>query len=177
MKKIRSAFLIIITISVYLTFPGTVRPESAGGAAQDSVTSGQIIIHHSDTFDADYSKGTAVFSGNVVVEWDNITLSCRKLELYYENSAGKKGVEDLQASIKGMTATGDVIISRQTDQVTATAEKVEYSKANETMVMTGSPVFKRGRSRIEGSILTLELKNNTVSGEDIKADLVSGEKR
>jgi lipopolysaccharide transport protein LptA len=171
--KISSAFLAILAISIFVTFPGLVRPE----AVEDSGTSGQIIIHHSDTFDADYSKGTAVFSGNVQAEWDNITLSCKRLELYYENSAGKKDVEDLQSSIKGMTATGDVIINRQTDGVTATAEKVEYFKANETMVMTGNPVFKRGKSRIQGSILAIELKNNTVSGEDIKADIVSDEKR
>jgi lipopolysaccharide transport protein LptA len=175
--KISSAFLAILAISVFLTFPGLARPEPALGAAEGSGTSGQIIIHHSDSFVADYSKGTAVFSGSVEAEWDNITLSCKRLEVYYENSAGKKEVEDLQASIKGMTATGDVIINRQTDGVTATAEKVEYFKTSETMVMTGNPVFKRGKSRIEGTILTIELINNTVSGEDIKADIVSGEKR
>jgi len=175
--KISSAFLIIFTISMFITFPSLARPETARETVKDSGKSGQIIIHHSDTFDADYSKGTAVFSGGVEAEWDNITLSCKRLELYYENSAGEKDIEDLQASIKTMTATGDVIINRQTDGVTATAEKIEYFKADETMVMTGNPVFKRGKSRIEGSILTIELKNNTVSGEDIKADLISGEKR
>ena len=175
--KISSAFLVIFTISIFITFPGIVRPEPAREAAEDSGTSGQIIIHHSDSFVADYSKGTAVFSGGVEAEWDNITLSCKRLEVYYEKSTGKKDVEDLQASIKGMTATGDVIVNRLTDGVTATAEKVEYLKTSETMVMTGNPVFKRGKSRIEGTILTVELINNTVSGEDIKADIVSGEKR
>lgn len=173
MKKISSAFLIIITISVFLTFPGPVRPETAG----DSDTSGQIIIHHSDTFDADYNQGTAVFSGRVEAEWDNITLSCKRLELYYENSAGKKAVEDLQASIKGMTATGEVTISRQTDGVTATAEKVEYFKADETMVMTGSPVLKRGSDIMKASKITYYINGNRFSFENVEAVLLPGEKR
>jgi len=176
--KISCAFLIIFTISLFVTFPGPVRPETAREAVEASDSaSGQIIIHHSDTFVADYSKGTAVFSGRVEAEWDNITLSCKQLELSYENSAGKKDVEDLQARIKGMTATGDVTINRQSDGVTATAEKVEYFKADETMVMTGSPVLKRGSDLMKASKITYEIKANKFSFENVEAVLIPSEKR
>jgi lipopolysaccharide transport protein LptA len=175
--KISSAFLIIFTISVFLTFPDPVRTETAPEGGEASGTSGQIIIHHSDTFVADYSKGTAVFSGRVEAEWDNITLSCKRLEVSYENSAGKKDTEDLQARIKGMTATGDVVINRQADGITAMAEKVEYLKADETMIMTGNPVLKRGSDQMKASKITYEIKANKFSFENVEAVLIPGEKR
>jgi lipopolysaccharide transport protein LptA len=176
MKKIRVLFT-IFAISVFIIIPCQLR-WAAGAAAADSGASGQIIIHHSDTFVADYNKGTAVFSGGVEAEWDDITLSCRKLEVFYENSSGEKAVENIQASIKNMTATGDVIINRKADGVIATAQKVEYFKSKETMVMTGDPVLKRGGGdQMKASMITYEIKENRFSFENVEAVLTPGEKR
>ncbi|MBN1625486.1 MAG: hypothetical protein JW944_03090 [Deltaproteobacteria bacterium] len=183
--KIKDIFFIILSITVFLTSPFPAKADTPPETAEDSGTTGHIIVRQTDNVLLDNREGTAVLSGNVEItfmsgdlntRWDNITLNCENLIIYYQTDEDVEETRDISGSINRMVATGDVKIS-QPDGSLFTAEKAEYFHADQKIDLTGKPVFKRGKSHIEGSILTIELTKDRVSGEDIKADLILDENR
>ncbi len=46
-----------------------------------------------------------------------------------------------------------------------------FDIVEETVTMTGQPVFKQGKNSLKGSSLTYNLKDESISGTDVKAVL------
>lgn len=183
--KIKSVFFIIFTITTFFISPFPATAETASESAEDSGTPGRIIVQRTDNVLLDNREGTAVLSGNVEItflsgdvntRWDNMTLNCENLTIYYQTDEDTEEASDISGSISRMVATGDVKIS-QPDGSLFAAEKAEYFRADQKIDLTGKPVFQRGKNYIEGSILTIELMKDRVSGEDIKATLILDENR
>ncbi len=183
--KIKSAFFIILAITTFFTSPLPVKAEAAPDAPKNSGTPGRIIVQRTDNVLLDNREGTAVLSGNVEItflsgdvntRWDNMTLNCENLTIYYQTDEGAEETSDISGSINRMVATGDVKIS-QPDGSLFAAEKAEYFRADQKIDLTGKPVFRRDNNYIEGSKLTIELMKDRVSGEDIKATLILNENR
>ena len=191
--KISSAFLIIFTITIFIAFPSHVLPETAQEAVSESGRSGQITIRHSDTFYLDNKKETAFFSGDVdaiflsgevKTRWDNMTVLCDKLEVIYEKTGKTGKTKDIQASIASIVnivASGNVRINKPEDNeyssVSVTCEKAEFYQLEEKIDLTGNPIVKYGDNIFQGTKLTLELKTEKITGDDVNAILVSGENR
>lgn len=183
--KIKSVLFIILATITFFTFPFPAMAETTLETAEESGTSGRILVRQTDNVLLDNKEGTAVLSGNVEItfqsgdvntRWDNMTLNCDNLTIYYETDEEAEETRDINASISRMVATGDVEIS-QPDGSSFTAEKAEYFRADQKIDLTGDPVFKRGGSHIEGSKITIELTEDRVFIEEIKATLILDESR
>jgi lipopolysaccharide export system protein LptA len=117
---------------------------------------GSILVK-SDSIEIDNARHVVTFTGNVEAVRDDININCRKIELYYENLAGDDESEKGRFRVLEIIATDQVVLSRP-DGVTATAEKAVYYQKDEKMVLTGKPVVKQGADLVEGSKITLFLK-------------------
>ena len=124
--------------------------------------------------DVQQKKGTAVFSGDVVVKQGEMTLTAPKVTATY----GSKG-----GDIEAIEATGGVTITRPgqngvTEKAVGTTAL--YSPANGNMVMTGAVTLTRGPSQLSGDKLTYDLANGnarvTNSKGPVKARFVPNAK-
>jgi len=118
-----------------------------------------------------------VLSGDVeATTVDGATLICDKMEVYY------KYIEEIKDyDVDRVIATGDVKIDKPGDDkilaVSITAERVEYNKADEEVIFSGSPVLRQGKSIMKASEITYDIKEEAISGKDFEGDLVSGGER
>jgi lipopolysaccharide export system protein LptA len=134
---------------------------------------GSIVVR-SDSFEIDNTRHVVIFTGNVEAVRDDININCQKIELYYENLAGDDEPEKGRSRVLEIIATDQVVLSRP-DGGTATAEKAVYYQNEEKVVLTGKPVIKQGADFMEGSKITLFLKEGkslVESSEDSKAKAV-----
>ena len=140
----------------------------------DNVRAPGTIIITSNTFEVDDSQSIVIFSGAVEAEMDEFTMTCGKMVVYYQRQSGKDESQDANANIDRIVATGAVKII-QKDGGMATAEKATYFQNDEKIILTGKPVVKRGNNIVEGSNITVFIKENRsiVEGsEDSKARAV-----
>jgi lipopolysaccharide export system protein LptA len=115
------------------------------------------IVVRSDSFEIDNARHVVTFTGNVEAVRDDININCQKIELFYENLAGDDGSEMGRFRVLEIIATDQVVLSRP-DGETATAEKAVYYQKDEKVVLTGKPIIKQGADFVEGSKITLFLK-------------------
>lgn len=175
--KYRPTLFILI---LGLMFSSTVRPEEGPQRALAKVDTGPIVIT-SQTLEFDNKRKVVVFTGNVVAKREDFTINCQKMLLYYlDSQTGRvEGKEELK--IDRIIATGQVIITRP-DGGLAKAEKAIYYENDEKVTLTGNPVVKQGNDFVEGSRITLFLKEkrSIVEGSEnkkVKAVLFPGNKK
>jgi len=119
------------------------------------------------------TKGVGSWSGDVrATTSDGTTLMCDKLEIFYhyEKTDEKKPVGDK------VVATGNVRIDKPGNEnaaaISATAERLEYNKADEMVILTGDPILKQGESILKASKITYDVKEDDLSCENVKMDFV-----
>ena len=108
----------------------------------------------SNQLEVDQAKGTAVFTGDVVVIQGATRMSADRVEATY--SAGTDGSE---SGISTIHATGNVLIASG-DLGVKGAEAV-YTMAQNQIVMTGSVVVTQGGSTITGQRLVVNVESGT----------------
>ncbi len=152
--RYKPIFLFIIPV-LSLIFPSAVLPEISQEEIEKADTGPMVI--KSDILEIDNKRGIVIFSGNVDARRGGFIINSRKLVLYYYNQQGEKeqGTENIKTD--KIIATGKVRITR-TDGGLAMAEKAVYYQNDEKVVLTGKPVVKRGNDFVEGSKITLFLK-------------------
>jgi lipopolysaccharide export system protein LptA len=134
---------------------------------------GSIVVR-SDSFEIDNTLHVLIFTGNVEAVKDDININCQRIELHYENIGGDDDLEKGRFRVLEIIATEQVVLSRP-DGGTATAEKAVYYQNDEKVILTGKPVVKHGADFVEGSKITLFLKEgkSLVEGsKDSKAKAV-----
>lgn len=89
----------------------------------------------------------AVFSGNVVVKQDNLTLRTARMTLAYANSNG--------LDINRIDASGGVIVNSPSE--TARGDFAVYDLDKGLITMIGNVRLERGDSYLSGGRLTLDL--------------------
>lgn len=156
-RYIVSLFYIIPSILI-LIYPSATLPETMQMGTKKVPDAGPIVIK-SNMFEIDNKRNMVTFTGEVDAKGDDFTVNCQKMILYYHRSHDKKGYGNEGAAIDKIIATGEVRI-RQSDRGLATAEKAVYYQSDEKMVLTGNPVVKQGDDFVEGSTITLFLKDN-----------------
>jgi len=150
-------FIIIQMISLLaVMYSNTAYTETTQENRPIQYEPGSIVVR-SDSFEIDNTRHVVIFTGNVEAVSDDINIDCQKIELYYENLAGDDEPEKGRFRVLEIIATEQVVISR-TDGGTATAEKAVYYQNDEKVVLTGKPVVKQGADFVEGSKITLFLK-------------------
>ena len=168
MKNVRtivSLFYVIPAILILLC-PTATRPETTQKRIKKGPTQGPIVIK-SNTFEIDNKNNMVTFTGDVDAKRDDFTVNCQKMILYYHRGPDNKGYGNEGAAIDRIIATGQVKI-RQSGGGLATAEKAIYYQNDDKMVLTGNPVVKQGDDFVEGSTITLYIKDNrsVVKGSD-----------
>lgn len=118
-----------------------------GGLTQDTTLPVEV---DADTLSVDQAKGTAVFSGNVMVRQGEMRLTAGMVEVEY--SADGSGIER-------MHATGGVTLVSPTDA--AESSEAVYTIDSGNVVMTGNVLLTQGSSAISGQKLTVDLKQGT----------------
>jgi lipopolysaccharide export system protein LptA len=117
---------------------------------------GSIVVK-SKSLEVDNKRKVVVFAGDVDARKDDLVITCQEMLLYYTDHPADKGSGKVGVKIDKIVATGDVKIT-QPDGALATAEKAIYYDQDEKVVLTGKPVVKQGNDFVEGSSITLFLK-------------------
>ncbi|KFI33435.1 organic solvent tolerance protein OstA [Haematobacter missouriensis] len=116
--------------------------------------SGQPVEITSNQLEVDQAKGTAVFTGDVVVTQGTTRMSADRVEATY--AAGTDGA---QGGISTIHATGNVLIASGDLGVQGT--EAVYTMAEDQIVMTGSVVVTQGASTITGQRLVVNVDSGT----------------
>lgn len=118
-----------------------------GGLTQDTTLPVEVTA---DSLTVDNAKGTAVFSGNVLVGQGEMRLAAASVTVEY----GADG-----QSISRLHATGGVTIANLADA--AEAREAVYTIDSGTIVLTGDVLLTQGTSALSGQTLTIHLKDGT----------------
>jgi lipopolysaccharide export system protein LptA len=162
-------FFLFLSFWVLLFAPGA-SGQSLKKAFGDS--QGQPIVIKSDSLEFDHRRKMVTFSGNVDAKRDDWTIACQKMIVYYEeknkestqkeNMKIEKIVESTQKEsmkIEKIVAKGDVRVTRQSGGL-VTAQEATYYWDEERVVLTGKPVVQLGDDFVEGTVVTLLIKEN-----------------
>jgi lipopolysaccharide export system protein LptA len=139
--------------------------------SNDAAKTSQIQVS-SDTLEIDNKLNLVTFTGNVYAKRDAFTINCEKMFIHYKKIEGKTDPQNTNSGIEKIIATGEVKISRS-DGSLAMADKAVYYQDNDELVLTGKPVVKQGDDFVEGSSITLFIKENRSIVKDAKAVLYS----
>lgn len=104
----------------------------------------------SERLAVDENSNTALFTGDVVVVQDQMTLYAPRVLVFYK--------ED-QSGISHMEATGGVTLL-QGDEA-AEGERADYDIENELMIMTGDVLVTQKLSAIASDKMTIQLADGT----------------
>ena len=104
-----------------------------------------------DRLEADQARGTAVFSGGVVVHQGPLTLAAPRVEVIYA-SDGSGGMDRVLAS-------GGVTMTSGTDA--AEAAEAAYDVSAGVVVMTGNVLLTQGPTTLAGQKFTADLSDGT----------------
>jgi lipopolysaccharide transport protein LptA len=151
-------FSFFLSLWVLLLAPGA-SGQTLKKALGDS--QGQPIVIKSDSLEFDHQRKMVTFSGNVDAKREDWAILCRKMVVYYEEKSKESTQEDQKERMKieKIVAKGDVRITRQSGGL-ATAEEATYYWDEERVVLTGKPVVQQGDDFVEGTVVTLLLKEN-----------------
>lgn len=149
-------YLVLVTALILLVHPLAFSEISAKEGEKGDNPS---IVVKADSLEIDNKKKIVTFSGNVDAKRDIFTMYCEKMDLHYVDRQSGASSEKTQFEVEKIIASGNVKIIR-TGGGSATADKAIYYQAEEKVVLTGNPVVKQGRDSVEGSRITLYLKDN-----------------
>jgi lipopolysaccharide export system protein LptA len=151
--RYREIFLIVLFT---LLIPASGQPEERLKKNAQQADKGPIVIK-SQSLEVDNKKRVVVFVGQVDAKREDMTINCEKMFVYYTGKSTEVTSEDADLRIDRIVATGKVKITRP-DGAFATADKLVYYENGEKVVLTGKPVVKQGNDFVEGSKITLYLK-------------------
>jgi lipopolysaccharide export system protein LptA len=139
-----------------LFFPGIGQTQVRLQGDAQKADAGAIVIK-SQSLELDNQKRIVVFTGQVDAKREDMTINCEKMIVYYLDQSADKESGKIDVSIDKIVATGNVKISRP-DGAFAMSEKAVYYENGQKVVLTGRPVVKQGNDFVEGSRITLYLK-------------------
>ncbi|MFC1824805.1 lipopolysaccharide transport periplasmic protein LptA [Thermodesulfobacteriota bacterium] len=127
---------------------------------------GSIVIT-SDTLEIDNQRSLVIFTDNVNAQKDDVNIKCQQMLVYYKNQAAEGKKEDMKVSIDRIVVSGNVRITSD-NGIQANAEKAVYYHDQEKVILSGNPIVKQGNDFVEGSEITLFLKEkrSTVLGSE-----------
>jgi lipopolysaccharide export system protein LptA len=159
-----------IFLIIFLSFmlPAAGLPEEDSQNEAGKVDAGAMVIK-SQSLEVDNMRKIVVFTGQVDARRDDLIINCQKMLVYYNRQPTSRGSGNADVKIDKIVATGKVKISRP-DGGLAMAEKAIYYENDEKVVLTGKPVVKQGNDFVEGSKITLYLREerSVVEGSEDK---------
>lgn len=126
-----------------------------GQTGHDSKQPVEIV---SDSFTVNQSRGTAEFSGNVVVGQGDMRLSAGKIRVEYSTAA-----EGEEREIGRLIASEGVTLAFGGQA--AEAQTATYSIKDANIVMTGNVLITQGENALAGQKITISLKDGSAQVE------------
>ena len=148
---------ILFALVLSLMVSSAARTEEDPKKVTQRVDTGSIIIT-SNTLEFDNKRQIVIFTGQVDAKREDFTVNCQKMLLYLNNQPIEgAGGNNEGLRIDKIIATGQVKITRP-DGGLAMAEKAIYYEKGQKVVLTGEPIVQQGNDFVEGSTITLFLK-------------------
>jgi len=113
----------------------------------------------SNSLEIDNDKKTVTFRGNVDARNDDWVMNCNEMILIYSEQREKADADAEKLRVDRIVAKGAVRIMRPLGGEAA-AEEAVYYQAEERVVLTGKPIVRQGEDFVEGSRITLFLRDN-----------------
>ena len=124
-------------------------------AVKDKTGSADTFDIEADKLDVFKSKGEAFFQGNVIATKPDMTIKGKTLRIFYNNVTKK---------VKEMVAEGNVYIKMKDPQKgadrDATCKKAIYKYEEKKIVLIGDVVIIRGKDKLTGQKVTLNIEND-----------------
>ncbi|MBN2123109.1 MAG: lipopolysaccharide transport periplasmic protein LptA [Deltaproteobacteria bacterium] len=135
-------------------------PVCAQGVFSKSIAGkGETTVIRSNSLEIDNRNKVVSFQGDVEAKRGDMVIRCRKMLIHYHDKEGAGILEKSGFRIERIVASGDVKIDRA-DGGSATADEVVYYEDEEKLVLNGKPIVKQGEDFVEGSVITLFLKED-----------------
>ena len=147
-----------------------------------SSRTGKPTVINADAMDIDIQNNKAVFMGNVIVDDQEVTITCRKMTIYLEDkeeektegkqkkTSGKKEDDDPVGGkqLARIVCTEDVIITRKLplsggETQKALSDRAVYDFKEGTIELSEKPVVIKGNSRLQGEKITLYTDSERVT--------------
>lgn len=147
-----------------------------------SARTGKPTVINADAMDIDIQNNKAVFMGNVIVDDQEVTITCRKMTIYLEDkeddktdgkqkkNSGKKEEDDPVGGkqLSRIVCTEDVIITRKLplsggETQKALSDRAVYDFKEGTIELSERPVVIKGNSRLQGEKITLYTDSERVT--------------
>lgn len=123
---------------------------------------GTPVVIRSDSLEIDNKKRVVLFTGSVEAQKEDMLIKCQRMVVYYKDRGTEKraeGAENEGMRIDRIVAKGEVRIDRS-DGGSATADEAVYYEDEEKLVLQGKPMVKQGGDTVEGSVITLFLRED-----------------
>lgn len=130
------------------------------GTASDSAAPIQV---ESESLSVDQDDGTAIFTGEVLVEQDRMRLSAGEVRVVYDES---------QSRIRSLAASGSVTLVSGEDA--AEADRADYDVEDGEVVMQGNVLLLRGASTIASERMRVDVTEGTALLEGRVRTVLSG---
>ncbi|MCP4355321.1 MAG: hypothetical protein GY793_06745 [Proteobacteria bacterium] len=104
----------------------------------------------SDKLEVEKATETAVFSGDVIAKYQEVTMKSDKLKVEYDSKQTNK-----QKRIKLITATGHVHLTQKGDIIDS--DKAEYFVNDDNIIFKDNVVLNRNGNIIKGDHLTVNM--------------------
>jgi lipopolysaccharide export system protein LptA len=139
---------------------------------------GQTIVIKSNRLEVDNKKRVVTFTGHVDARRGDLIINCEKMFVYYSGTMTDDPSQKGDLKIEKIVAVGEVRITRPSGGL-AMAEEAVYYQQDEKVILTGNPTVKQGEDVVEGSTITLYLREDrsVVEGSDgkqVRAVISSG---
>jgi len=105
-----------------------------------------VIEIEADRLDVYTNREEAIFTGNVTAIKEDMTLKCKRLQIFYDNSTNK---------VNYLIASGDVNIVWQGKE--GNCNQAKYLLDEKKIILTGDVVIIRGEERISAQIVTIDM--------------------
>ena len=128
---------------------------AAAFAQEAAVPADTSTVVTSDTFRLDLGQHQGVFTDNVVVTSKDFRMTAHEMTVFFAQGGGNK--------VERLLARGDVQID--TDGRQAKSAQAEYTVADDTLVLTGSPQMFQDKDTITGTKITLYRGSNKMEVE------------
>jgi lipopolysaccharide export system protein LptA len=129
---------------------------------------------------ADNKKKTVVYTKNVVVKKDDMTMYAEEVTIHLKDDGKNKKAKAGQAdaiqgsgSIDTIVAKGKVKIIQQ--DKTATGDEATYYSEGDKIVLTGKPRVWQGENVLNGNKITYNIKEDTFQVEEANTVLYQKE--
>ena len=142
------------------------QPQGSGADTKKRSGKAPTVIN-SDSMDLDIGKNTAVFTGNVNVDDEEMTITCKKMTIYLEDKKPDPSLKPGEAKpeegkqVSRIICEEDVVIIRKPSsdkeksegEQRATAGHSDYDVKTGKVVLTKDPVLMRNDDVLKGEVI------------------------